>query len=1102
MRFPLKTVFACAAAFLAAPLFVKAETIALSSCPASADLATAMASSVDDRLVGKNPSTDKQVYSFYETSSTSPTFVRNPSVWTGAIDWTGASPWNSTSYGNRAGTLISPRHIVFANHYQIQPGAEVRFVAADNTVVSRTMTAAQSIAGTDITIGVLDSDVPNTIAHYPIMTLDEMRAYLSTSTVPVVAFDQEEHAIVHEIRAGLFAVETLMHQEPDTSPRSLFSEEIIGGDSGNPLFAVIGDQPVILLTHFTAGTGPSLAYHRSQVASAMTALGGSYAPAYVDLSCFDSFPYIANQTVHVPEAASAGHQIADVDALSFDQGQTVTYSISSGDSGGAFAIDPSTGIVTLSDAATLQGRDQSYFNLAVSATDSGPLQRSSSSHVVVYVDEAFTRTSLTLGAPSIAVLSDSGAQLPSDVGNARLSQSGRYVSFISSEPNIVAGVTSTTTVHVYLRDLVTGSVALVSKALDGTPQNASASTMSSPSDDGRYVAFRSTATNLVDNDANSGADVFIKDLQTGEVVLASVSADGLTQSSSVTPQIIAISGDGRYVFFKSSTALVPEDTNGVLNLYRKDILTGAIAPVDVTSSGSFVSTAISTFSQPFSSTDGNLVLFSHLASDLVADDTQPSIANYFVKNMTTGAISIVDRDENGVVGTGSDAQGAFSADGRYAAWATTAHLVSGDTDTTKDVYLRDTHASTTVRVSQTSRGFSLIEDPNGAVAVTTTLGGIATLPSGRVLVSFATTAKNTIASSTSATSDSQVFVKDMTTGMLAHASAARGGGADASAFNPFISSDGSRVLFRSNSSNLVAGDSNGHTDAFYLDVDASEPILEEVSADIPTGTYRQGQEIDLVAHFSEPITSTSTIALVLNTGAHVTLSRVSGSTITGTYRVESNESASPLNVQSISSSDVRASSDGHVLSLLSIPANISSTKSIVIATPAPVSSSRRGGGGGGGGGGGAKTTPVPSVSSALAPADIARLKAMSFDQILAFILQYLSGPATTSAMPASSSAYPPAPATQPTAVYQASAAAPDMQGQFGMGSRGEGVRELQRFLNMSGYVIAYIGTGSPGSESDYFGAKTQTALAKYQRERGLPATGYYGPLTKKAIFGQ
>jgi hypothetical protein len=68
-----------------------------------------------------------------------------------------------------------------------------------------------------------------------------------------------------------------------------------------------------------------------------------------------------------------------------------------------------------------------------------------------------------------------------------------------------------------------------------------------------------------------------------------------------------------------------------------------------------------------------------------------------------------------------------------------------------------------------------------------------------------------------------------------------------------------------------------------------------------------------------------------------------------------------------------------------------------------------------------------------------------------------------------------------------------------LNSTGTDVERLQSYLNTHGYTLATTGPGSPGNETNYFGSKTKTALAKFQKTHGIPGTGYFGPLTRKAV---
>lgn len=67
-----------------------------------------------------------------------------------------------------------------------------------------------------------------------------------------------------------------------------------------------------------------------------------------------------------------------------------------------------------------------------------------------------------------------------------------------------------------------------------------------------------------------------------------------------------------------------------------------------------------------------------------------------------------------------------------------------------------------------------------------------------------------------------------------------------------------------------------------------------------------------------------------------------------------------------------------------------------------------------------------------------------------------------------------------------------------LGDTGEDVRELQKYLNQHGFPVASFGAGSPGNETEYFGMLTYRALVKFQKSHSIPATGYFGAITRLA----
>lgn len=261
---------------------------------AVSSLAYSASSGIDNRLVGKNSSTDKSI--FTTQNHASGTYVRNSGCWAYDLDLTPISPWNSTGQHTRAGTLISPRHIIFAAHYQINNGATVRFVTTNNTVVNRTMInklthPSYSPYYPDITVGVLDEDVPNTIGYAKILPVNYASYLPSLSSlyrVPALALDYEEKALVTD----LYSLNNMASFiTPTNSQRLAFFETIISGDSGNPVFLIINGQLVILTvwTFGGAGSGSFITTQKDAINTMMTTLGGGYSLTEVALTGFTSY---------------------------------------------------------------------------------------------------------------------------------------------------------------------------------------------------------------------------------------------------------------------------------------------------------------------------------------------------------------------------------------------------------------------------------------------------------------------------------------------------------------------------------------------------------------------------------------------------------------------------------------------------------------------------------------------------------------------------------------------------------------------------------------------------------------------------------------------
>jgi Tol biopolymer transport system component len=303
------------------------------------------------------------------------------------------------------------------------------------------------------------------------------------------------------------------------------------------------------------------------------------------------------------------------------------------------------------------------------------------------------------GATSIAertvrVSADgAGGSADGESSNAVLSATGRFVAYDTAATNVSDVVDPNGPIRdVVLVDTAARSRRLVTAGGDGPSFDPAISA------DGRRIAFMSRATNLVAEDTNGVTDVFWRDGD-GPIVRVSVAEDG-AQANGVSSQP-DISGDGRRIVFTSSASnLVPGDTNGRPDVFVRDLTTGRTVRVTEGRSG--------TSSTPAVSSDGRWVSF-FSSSRLVADDRNGR-ADVYVRSLTTGEIDLVsvsssDRQQNRSIAAPFTQVSALSGNGRYVVFDSDAtNLVEGDTNRDTDVFLRDRRDDRTERVSVSAAG--------------------------------------------------------------------------------------------------------------------------------------------------------------------------------------------------------------------------------------------------------------------------------------------------------------------------------------------------------------------------------------------------------------
>ncbi len=253
----------------------------------------------------------------------------------------------------------------------------------------------------------------------------------------------------------------------------------------------------------------------------------------------------------------------------------------------------------------------------------------------------FIVTPLPPGFATIRVsVPNDGGQATGSSGFPAISADGRWITYQSGAPNLVDGDTNATS-DVFLYDRDTGTTRRVSVRSDGG-QASNGSGDPAISGDGRWIAYNSFAPNLVDGDTNATDDVFLYDRDTGATRRVSVRSDG--GQASAYSGFPAISADGRWIAFHSTAPnLVDGDTNGSADVFLYDRDTGSTRRISVRSDGGQANGS-STYASM--STDGRLITYSSNAANLVDGDTNNQ-DDLFVFDRDTGTTRLATTEDFG-----------------------------------------------------------------------------------------------------------------------------------------------------------------------------------------------------------------------------------------------------------------------------------------------------------------------------------------------------------------------------------------------------------------------------------------------------------------------
>ena len=373
----------------------------------------------------------------------------------------------------------------------------------------------------------------------------------------------------------------------------------------------------------------------------------------------------------------------------------------------------------------------------------------------------------------------------------------------------------------------------ISMAYDGTQTNGDSWEVSI-SYDGRYIAYSSDASNIVSGDNNGAQDVFLYDGYTGQTELVSYVDNSSSVLGNNTSDHPFMAGLGRYVAFRSAASnLIPltGDINASTDIFVRDTLLDRTFRVSEATGG--VEATDNSYA-PTISEDGQFVAFGSIATDMDAADGD-AIRDVFVHDRATGITTLVSVNTGGAKGNDDSYTPFISGNGNFVTFASVAtnlDLLTPDTNLLADIFVRDIGAATTTRVSVSffgneamggnsyspsiSREGRYISFASDAYNLDVTLPDL----NGRRDIFL---------------HDRQLALEGIyDVGLTTRISLAYDGSESNSwSYAPMVAPYGRHVAYVSEASDLVQSDTNNHWDVFAYDSQRLTPIFLSIPSSIP-----------------------------------------------------------------------------------------------------------------------------------------------------------------------------------------------------------------------------------------------------------------------------
>jgi len=271
-------------------------------------LLTHCAAQIDGRIAGMAAPGDEAMFSAIDHAT--PAYTRNTGAWFAAhdglpaIDLTCYAVWNSRYLGLFCPTAITPLHVITAKHVRLLVGDTLRFVTADSTIITRTITAVLDPepgiypTSKDFWLCKLDSALPASITPAKILPTDwadyadfSNASYIAGNALPCLTVKNTTKAAVVSEVAIFWRDSLALDIAISDATRIAFHENTIVGDSSSPSFLLVNGEAVLLLNAWFGGpTGCFVSFYAAGINTGLATLGGGYSAEAVSLAEFAPLP--------------------------------------------------------------------------------------------------------------------------------------------------------------------------------------------------------------------------------------------------------------------------------------------------------------------------------------------------------------------------------------------------------------------------------------------------------------------------------------------------------------------------------------------------------------------------------------------------------------------------------------------------------------------------------------------------------------------------------------------------------------------------------------------------------------------------------------------